>query len=222
MSALAAVGFLVAVLPLVLTPGASFTLTTQHTLTGQPRAAGWVIGGTATGIYLHAVLAAAGLSAIVMSSAVAFTVVKMVGGCYLIALGAWMIWTTRGPRRPAPEPSHNPAPAEKRGLYVQAFLANVLNPKAAAVYLTLAPQFLTAAQVSIWPMLIMASIHVAMMSLWLGIWAGALARSKRLVKSPRFGTYINRIGGAVLIVLGSSNGRGVGLGVRDTPCVVDR
>ena len=119
-----------------------------------------------------------------------------------IALGAWMIRTTRGPRRPASEPSPSLAPAGTKGLYTQALLANVLNPKAAAVYLTLAPQFLTAAQVSIWPMLIMASFHVAMMSLWLGVWASALARSKRLVKSPRFGTYINRIGGAVLVALG--------------------
>lgn len=48
----------------------------------------------------------------------------------------------------------------------------------------------------------MASIHVAMMSLWLGGWAGALVRSKRLVNSPRFGTYVNRIGGAMLVALG--------------------
>lgn len=85
---------------------------------------------------------------------------------------------------------------------MQALLANALNPKAAAVYLTLPPQFLTAAQVSMWPMLVMASIHVVVMPLWLAVWAGALSRGRRLVRSPRFGAYINRTGGTVLVALG--------------------
>lgn len=124
-----------------------------------------------------------------MRSAVAFTVVKVIGGCYLVALGIWMIWRVRRRRRPAPEPSTTSIPAGTKSLYVQALLANALNPKAAAVYLTLPPQFLTAAQVSMWPMLVMASIHVVVMPLWLAVWAGALSRGRRLVRSPRFGLH---------------------------------
>lgn len=51
-------GFFVAVLPLVLTPGVSFTLTTQRTLAGERRSGEAVASGTAIGIYIHAVLAA--------------------------------------------------------------------------------------------------------------------------------------------------------------------
>ena len=80
MSWIALVGFFVAIVPLVLTPGASFTLATQRTLDGQRRATLWVVAGTATGTYIHALLAAAGLSALVMRSSEAFLVVKIVGG----------------------------------------------------------------------------------------------------------------------------------------------
>ena len=59
------------------------------------RATLWVVAGTATGTYIHALLAAAGLSALVMRSSEAFLVVKIVGGAYLIGLGLLTIWRTR-------------------------------------------------------------------------------------------------------------------------------
>jgi threonine/homoserine/homoserine lactone efflux protein len=92
---IALVGFFVAIVPLVLTPGASFTLATQRTLNGQRRATLWVVAGTATGTHVHALLAAAGLSALVMRSSEAFVVVKIVGGAYLIGLGLLTIWRTQ-------------------------------------------------------------------------------------------------------------------------------
>jgi threonine/homoserine/homoserine lactone efflux protein len=61
-------GFFVAVLPVVMTPGASFTLATQRSLAGDRAAGPWVIAGTATGIYTHAALAGLGLSVLVMRS----------------------------------------------------------------------------------------------------------------------------------------------------------
>jgi threonine/homoserine/homoserine lactone efflux protein len=133
----AVMGFLVAIVPIALTPGVSFTLVTQRTLAGQRQAAGWVIAGTATGTYIHALLATAGLSALVMRSAEAFTVVKIVGGVYLIALGAWTMWQTRR-RRPDEREVPPRLPWTGHHSYPQALLANLLNPKAASVYLTLA------------------------------------------------------------------------------------
>lgn len=84
-------GFGAAVLPVCLTPGVSFTLVTDRALTrGLPAASGVTIG-TVAGLLTHALLASARLSAIVMSSAVAFTVVKLGGAMYLVCLGIWMV-----------------------------------------------------------------------------------------------------------------------------------
>src|SRR4051812_5086367 len=91
----AVAGFFLAVVPLAVTPGASFTLATQRTLQREPYGAGWVIAGTATGIYCHALLAAAGLSALVMRSAEVFAAIKVLGGLYLIGLGAHTLWKSR-------------------------------------------------------------------------------------------------------------------------------
>ena len=193
--------FAVAVLPIVVTPGASFTLVTQRSLAGERAAGRWVIAGTATGIYTHATLAALGLSAIVMRSSQVFVAVKLAGAAYLIGLGVMTLWRSRGGgadpgarRRSLPWAGLHP--------YPQAVLANVLNPKAAAVYLTLAPQFLTARDVGLPSMLALATVHVLIMVVWLGVWSVALSGARRLTQFPGFRTWVNRAGGAVLVALG--------------------
>lgn len=199
MSWVAVAGFFVAIVPLVLTPGASFTLATQRTLAGQRYATGWVVAGTATGIFTHALLAAAGLSALVMRSSEAFTVVKIVGGVYLIGLGVLTIWSTRRRRVP---PAARRIPWAGHHTYPQAVLANVLNPKAASIYLTLAPQFLNVRQVSAGSLLLLAGVHVLTMTVWLTVWSLVLKRSRRAVTSDGFAAMANRLGGAILVALG--------------------
>ena len=81
-------------------------------------------------------------------------------------------------------------------------LANVLNPKAASIYLTLAPQFLTAAQVHVGSLLILASLHVLAMTIWLSAWAIVLAKGGRVTRSDKLKCAVNRLGGAILIALG--------------------
>lgn len=193
-------GFFLAVLPVVITPGASFTLVTQRCLAGHRKAGLWIVAGTGTGIYTHATLAGLGLSALVMRSSQIFAVVRLVGAAYLIGLGAATLWRSRRgrtadqARRQLPWAGHHP--------YPQAVLANVLNPKAAAVYLTLAPQFLTAREIGVWPLLQLATVHVFTMAAWLALWTFALSGARRIASSPDFRTWVNRAGGSILIALG--------------------
>jgi threonine/homoserine/homoserine lactone efflux protein len=127
----------VTVLPLIATPGAGLALLIQH-VTGSGRGQALpVILGTVTGLYIHATLAMAGLSALVMHSSVAFSAARLVGAVHLIGLGIWT-WRSATPRA-APVAHRQRLPRGPDSVYVQALLANVLNPKAAAIYLTLAP-----------------------------------------------------------------------------------
>ncbi|MGW2864465.1 LysE family translocator [Streptomyces sp. NPDC001205] len=137
----AVLGFLVAVLPLVATPGASLALLVQHVTDNGRRQALPVILGTTTGLYVHATFAIAGLSALVMHSSQAFTAVKVIGASYLIGLA---LWTWRSATVSASAPSRRHLPVRSDSVYTQALLANVLNPKAASIYLTLVPQFIEA------------------------------------------------------------------------------
>lgn len=188
----AAIGFLLAILPVVATPGVSFTLATQRTITGERNAGLVVAAGTGTGIFVHAFLASMGLAAFMAHIAYGFTIVRVVGGVYLVALG--LMTLRRRSRRPKRLPwQGNPT-------YVQALLGNVLNPKAAAVYLTLAPQFLGSGRNVLEPMLLFAGIHVALTTIWLIGWAALVRKGRRAFLQRR--ELIDRLSGSVLVALG--------------------
>ncbi|MCX5415547.1 LysE family translocator [Streptomyces sp. NBC_00059] len=122
-----------AILPLIATPGASLALLIQHVTDSGRRQALPVILGTVTGLYIHATLAVAGLSALVMRSSLTFTAVKFVGAVYLIGPGVWT-WRSATPNA-TPAPRRRRVPKRVDSVYAQALLPNVLNPKAGAVYL---------------------------------------------------------------------------------------
>ena len=91
----AILGFFLVVTPLVLTPGASFTLVSARGVAGDRRGAWATIGGTAGGIATHAVLAGVGLAAVVMRSAEVYLALRIVGAAYLVGLGLVLVWRSR-------------------------------------------------------------------------------------------------------------------------------
>jgi threonine/homoserine/homoserine lactone efflux protein len=197
--AYAIAAFLAAILPLVATPGASLTLLIQKvTATGRRQAAVPVILGTVTGLYVHAALAVVGLSAIVMRSSQAFTAVRLAGAAYLVALG---IWTWRGARaRARARATSRPGPG--RSTYLQALLANVLNPKAASIFLTLVPQFLDPARPLPTQILILATAQAALITCWLLTWTTVITHTTRVLRAPRFKTVLTRVTAGILVALG--------------------
>lgn len=210
MQGISVLGFLVALAPITMTPGTSLTLVIARVAAGGRRQGWWVIVGTVTGIYVHATLAAVGLAALVLRSSQAFWMVKLVGAGYLVGLGLWLLWSanprrhptdsatlddlsTRRPRR-LPWRGHHP--------YLQGLAGNVLNPKAAAVYLTLAPQFLDSHRSVLIPMLILASAHAVLHTCWLAGWTVVSGAAARLLRTLRARRALDRLTGAILVGLG--------------------
>ncbi|MFB4194193.1 LysE family translocator [Streptomyces carpaticus] len=189
-------GFALAILPLVITPGASLTLLIRHVTEGGRRRALPVVLGMATGLYTHALLAIAGLSALVMRSETAFTVVRVAGACYLIGLGVWT-WRSAGRERSA-----SGRRQRWRSPYPQTLFATVLNPKAASVFLTLVPQFLTPGRPLAGQILALATVQAVMVAVWLTGWALLLPRTAARPGGERLRRTIGRIAGAMLIGLG--------------------
>ena len=131
--------FVAVVLGLFLIPGPAVILVFTRTAQGG-RAAGVMTGlGIACGDFVHAMAAAVGLSAILMTSALAFNVVKLVGAAYLVFLGV----------RAFLEKQSAAASADGQALggvsgtaaFLQAIPAEVLNPKTALFFLAFMPQF---------------------------------------------------------------------------------
>ncbi|MEU7760886.1 MULTISPECIES: LysE family translocator [Micromonospora] len=200
-------GFALAVAPITLTPGTSFALVVSQVGAGGRRQGWWVILGTVTGLYVHAVLAAAGLAALVLRSSQAFWTVKLAGAAYLVGLGLWLLVSATRRRPAAPEAPPAPTgwrrlPGRARHPYLQGLLGNVLNPKAAAVYLTLAPQFLDPSGPVLAPMLLLATAHAVLHTGWLAGWTAVTGAAARLLRTDRVRRALDRITGAVLVGLG--------------------
>jgi threonine/homoserine/homoserine lactone efflux protein len=204
----AVLGFALAVLPICLTPGTSFTLVTSRVLARGRRGGVLVAAGTACGIVCHATLAGLGLAAVVIRSSEAFVVVKLVGAGYLVALGLTMVYRSRTRGRTTDADVDRSAPRlvwTGHNDFVQGLLGNLLNPKAAAVYLTLAPQFVrpqSGGTSLLGQLLVLAAVHVGVAVSWLLCWSAIVAAARAAVRSSRFRRVVDRITGSVLIGLG--------------------
>jgi threonine/homoserine/homoserine lactone efflux protein len=130
-----------AALALLVVPGPSVIyIVTRGIHQGRAAAIVSVLGVT-TATLVHTVFAAAGLSAVLASSAVAFSIVKYAGSAYLIYL-AVRTWFDRSEERlDVPRPM-----ADLRRVYLEGFLVNLLNPKTALFILALLPQFIDPAR----------------------------------------------------------------------------
>ncbi|GAA4794774.1 LysE family translocator [Streptomyces ziwulingensis] len=108
--------------------------------------------GAQSGLCVHMAAAALGLSLIAAGSAYAFTAIRLAGAAYLMYLGVRVLLDARrgtggrearGDGRPRADQDVPAAGAHsRRGSFLQGFLTNVLNPKAALFFLSVLPQFI--------------------------------------------------------------------------------
>lgn len=132
------VAFALAATTIALIPGPGMLYVLARSL-GGGRAEGLrSTAGTGIGGLVHVAAAAAGLSAIIATSATAFGVVKYLGAAYLIWLGSKGL-LNRGRDAPSRD-ADEPAPADSNALR-QGVLTEALNPKTALFFLTFLPQF---------------------------------------------------------------------------------
>jgi len=130
--------FVVAALALAVVPGPAVLYIVTRSV-DRGRTAGVVSAlGIATGGLVHVVAAAVGLSALVMSSASAYTLVKWAGAIYLVWIGVQKLRERDGA---AGEMAASP-PVSLRRVFWQGVVVNVLNPKTALFFLALLPQFI--------------------------------------------------------------------------------
>ncbi|MCP3407033.1 LysE family translocator [Bradyrhizobium sp. CCGB01] len=191
--------YIAVVLGLFLIPGPAVLLVLARSSVGGHRV-GIATGlGIATGDMLHTAMATLGLSAVLMTSALAFSLVKYAGAAYLIYLGIRTLME-RGEDLKLARSRLVDAPLAFR----QAVLAEVLNPKTALFFLAFLPQFVHPERGSIVAQLavlglvfvIMSAIYTALIALAAGQVAGWLARHRSI------GRWQGRVVGAIYLGLG--------------------
>jgi len=188
--------FLAAALVIAVTPGPGIFYVAARTLSGG-RAEGLAsILGTALGGMVHVIAGAAGVSALVMASAEAFTLLKLAGAAYLVFLGAQTLWhvsSGRYPRAGAAGRTLPPRAALRQGL-----VSNLGNPKMAAFFTSLLPQFGDGFAVLLGLGLVFSLMTLA----WLSGYAFAVAKTSAFLLRPRVRRALDAITGAVLVAFG--------------------
>lgn len=192
-SYLAAVGALAL---LTVLPGPDVAVVTRFSLDGGRTAGSRAAAGVVAGLAVWGALTVVGLAAVLAASAAAYTVVKIVGVIFLVAMGVRMLWRSRsiGDHPAAAPPSGHPG---RSGL-----LTNVLNPKIAVFYTGLLPSLVPAGgSPRVWlPVLVLT--HAALSLAWLVGYAAAVSRSRSMLERPRVRTFLDRVTGCVLIAFG--------------------
>lgn len=191
--------FSLASLVLIFTPGPDIIyVLTRGVAQGRSAALAAALGFSLGNIG-HTMLAVFGLSAILASSAVAFTAVKVAGGLYLVFIG-WKLWTADPSLALGGQGEHRAA----RVIFRQSVLANLLNPKVAIFFLAFFPQFVRPEQGH--PTLQMAILGLTFVVLTMfgfGLVAlGAGALNSRLAARPSLSAWLHKGAGAILMLLG--------------------
>lgn len=190
--------FTVLALVLVITPGADTALLLRNAVAGGRSAAVATVLGSRLGLVVHALLAAAGLSAVLMASAKAFQVLKLVGAGYLVWLGIRSLVRAMDREQPPGSVSTHTSPCSP---WREGFLTNLLNPKTAAFYLAVLPQFVGSHHPAL-RSLLLASIHIGLSLVWyLGL-AMATGGARRWIRRPRVRRSLDAVSGTVLAALG--------------------
>jgi threonine/homoserine/homoserine lactone efflux protein len=192
--------FVGAALVLAAVPGPGMLYVLARTL-GRGRRAGLrSAAGTAAGGLCHVAGAAVGISALLMASATAFSVVRYAGAAYLIALGVRTLLELR--RGDGAELAA--APGRERRLLREGMLTELLNPKTALFFMTFLPQFVQPERGSVGlQMLALGCASVALnTSADLAVVALAGGLGRRLRERPRWRARQRALSGATLIALG--------------------
>jgi threonine/homoserine/homoserine lactone efflux protein len=195
--------FIVSGLLLNIMPGPDSLLIMARSATQGWRAGVAASLGIGTGTMVHVLAAAVGLSALLATSATAFTVVKWVGAAYIVWCGIGMLRAKlRHGAVDAPPP---PPPLPLRRIYAQGFLTNVLNPKVALFFLAFVPQFIDAdATNKPLAFVILGCIFNFNGMLWCnGLALFTAFASARLKVKPLVALWLNRVTGSLFLVLGA-------------------
>ena len=193
--------FVVSGLLLNIMPGPDSLLIMTRSATQGWRAGSAAALGIGTGTFVHIFAAALGLSAILATSAAAFTVVKLAGAAYILYLAVGMLLSKRAD---SVEQPLTVAPLPLRRIYAQGILTNVLNPKVALFFLAFVPQFIDAnAPHKAAAFLILGAIFNINGMLWCHALALFTAQARaRLKLNPAVTLWLNRATGGLFVWLG--------------------
>lgn len=198
--------FMAASLLLSITPGSDSMYIITRSVSQGNKAGIYSVLGIVSGILVHTLLAALGLSILLASSPLAFTIVKYIGASYLCYLGFKML-TSKQDALITESLTENTKLAKTLDyfkIYKQGVLTNTLNPKVALFFVAFFPQFVDPSYAHSTLSFLILGLTFAITSLvWcLGLALLASRFSEKLRENPAIESMLNKISGVVFIGMG--------------------
>ncbi|MFC7686445.1 LysE family translocator [Ureibacillus sp. GCM10028918] len=191
------ISFILMTLFVVMSPGVDTALITKRTISGGKKDGLQMAIGITAGSLGHTLAATLGLSALVLQSAVAFSILKWVGAIYLIYLGVQSLISSKS------SDNLNETNRNTKGSPIkEGFLSNLLNPKVAVFFITFLPQFVSSQDNAFIELLVMGSIYSLLSILWFVFYVFCLTYIREWLMSATVQNYMEKITGIVLIGFG--------------------
>lgn len=195
------IAFCVASAVLLMIPGPTIMLVVTYALARGRQAAVPTVAGVALGDFVAMTASLAGLGVLLSTSALLFTILKWVGGAYLVYLGI-RLWLAD----PGESDGEIAAEAGKdksdRAMFGHAFLVTALNPKSIVFFVAFLPQFITAGLPLLPQLAIMEASFLVLATLNAAAFAIVAGRARAAIRRPQVLKWVNRTGGSVLIGAG--------------------
>ena len=196
--------FLVAITLLTLFPGVDSLLVVRNTARGGWRDGLTTSTGICCGLFVHALVSALGISALLLQSAMAFNLLKLVGGGYLLWLGGCNLWQAMRGGSPAVM-RIEPAKARPFVLFRSlrdGFFCNVFNPKTLLFYMAFLPQFIDPLRSPLLQSLFMAAIHFIIAMVYQGLLTLLVCRVRGWFRVGCVGRLVEGLAGLLLVSFG--------------------
>ncbi|HWL13377.1 MAG TPA: LysE family translocator [Ureibacillus sp.] len=191
--------FILMTLFVVMSPGVDTALITKRTIAGGKKDGLLMAMGITAGSLGHTLAATLGLSALVLQSAMAFSILKWVGAIYLIYLGIQSLIAKKKPD----SDSDSAAERNTKGTpFKEGFLSNLLNPKVAIFFITFLPQFVSSQENAMLELFGMGSCYAILSILWFVFYVFCLTYIREWLMSATVQNYMEKLTGIVLIGFG--------------------
>jgi threonine/homoserine/homoserine lactone efflux protein len=180
-------------------PGPTILLVLSYAITHGRKATLPLVTGVALGDSIAITLSLIGLGTLLSASAFWFTMIKWMGGLYLIYLGVRLM---RGATKPMQLQAPDAHQASPRKLFANAFIVTALNPKSIVFFIALLPQFISAAHPAAPQLWILGVTFVVLATIGATSYALFAASIRRFLASPRAQMAYSAVGGGLLCSAG--------------------
>lgn len=185
-----------------MSPGPDFVIILRSVLAGGRRAGMACAAGIASGVLAWAVVTSAGIAGLLAASAVAFTVVKLVGAAYLVLLGVQaLLAARRGGYEQADEPVAEQTRRSALVAYRQGLLTNLFNPKVTVFFLALWPQFLPH-DATIADTAVITAVAGLTVLVWFTVLANVVTVLRKVITASKVRRTIDAVMGTLLVAIG--------------------